>query len=503
MKKPFIFLLSILVSVHLNGQLLWEGYLVNPNDSERVSAVFGEYPNYYQAGMTNRNFSASYSTSFGNEVPGDLSFSKFNLETLQTDYISWPGNAASIHDAFETQGGAYILIGSYGKDLDMGSFLLTIDQAQERPFSARLDTNGNIEWLEGFHPGQMGRSASMAGFQYNGLFYEVGSNFTDSYLLKRDIQTGSILDSLIFNATTCSDIIVTDHHEIIITGTTSDTSLFGLSRPRAGGSFYQNYVAVLDSNFNGVELILSHHITFDISNRLHLLSSSFIHEGYDFSLGQSSIQQVYLKEYTFAGQPLALDSMPFFYSYELGRARITSSGWYCTVQLSATQETILYSRNSMFNPLNIWAAAGVFSGPRFSSVHYVEKPAGLMIAGTLFTDTLNLGSTQYPNPHAGAVPPYHRFWVSVTDSNLLSASDAVSNALSVYPNPVSSVLYIKGSASTWVNFEILSMQGMLMKSGALHGNGGVDISEFPEGIYLMRISEQGKKITSRLIIKSP
>jgi len=63
------------------------------------------------------------------------------------------------------------------------------------------------------------------------------------------------------------------------------------------------------------------------------------------------------------------------------------------------------------------------------------------------------------------------------------------NIISVFPNPTYDMLYIRG-LSTVKNLEIISLSGALLYQDQIAGNTSVDISEYPAGIYLIKLDQK-------------
>ncbi len=59
----------------------------------------------------------------------------------------------------------------------------------------------------------------------------------------------------------------------------------------------------------------------------------------------------------------------------------------------------------------------------------------------------------------------------------------------VFPNPTYDILYIRG-LSTVKNLEIISLNGALLYQDQITGNTSVDISEYPAGIYLIKLDDK-------------
>lgn len=78
----------------------------------------------------------------------------------------------------------------------------------------------------------------------------------------------------------------------------------------------------------------------------------------------------------------------------------------------------------------------------------------------------------------------------------LSIEDIESNLLSIYPNPVESTLYIKGNLENY-DIEVYTLLGQSMIK--VFNVKEINLSQFKEGIYLVKITAENKTTTKRII----
>ena len=69
--------------------------------------------------------------------------------------------------------------------------------------------------------------------------------------------------------------------------------------------------------------------------------------------------------------------------------------------------------------------------------------------------------------------------------------------VTVYPNPVSETLYIKGAKNA--HYTLFDLSGRSLKSGVY--SNGITVSGMAKGMYIIRITENGKNTTEKIIIK--
>jgi hypothetical protein len=85
------------------------------------------------------------------------------------------------------------------------------------------------------------------------------------------------------------------------------------------------------------------------------------------------------------------------------------------------------------------------------------------------------------------------------DANLSGLSSLTEEGLSVFPNPTSSILNIDGLHAT-DEIQVLDLQGKLMLNGSQQSK-SIDISTLDKGVYLLRVTRDGKHIQTVKILK--
>jgi len=84
-----------------------------------------------------------------------------------------------------------------------------------------------------------------------------------------------------------------------------------------------------------------------------------------------------------------------------------------------------------------------------------------------------------------------------TPANLATAENKLNNAISIYPNPVSDVLYIKNADAA--TYQIVDISGKLVKAGTYKN--GISISDLNKGAYIIKISVKNTQKTEKFIVK--
>lgn len=87
--------------------------------------------------------------------------------------------------------------------------------------------------------------------------------------------------------------------------------------------------------------------------------------------------------------------------------------------------------------------------------------------------------------------------VGVLNQNLLSSATNDSPTIGFYPNPVSETLFISTQQSS--QLYIYDISGRIVFSEMLHVDGPIDVSAFENGVYLLTIISEGKRVVKKFI----
>lgn len=82
-------------------------------------------------------------------------------------------------------------------------------------------------------------------------------------------------------------------------------------------------------------------------------------------------------------------------------------------------------------------------------------------------------------------------------ASLSTAENKLSKTISIYPNPVSDILYIKNADAS--QYKIVDLSGRIVKSGIY--NSGITISDLNKEAYIIQISGKNVQKTEKFIIK--
>lgn len=110
----------------------------------------------------------------------------------------------------------------------------------------------------------------------------------------------------------------------------------------------------------------------------------------------------------------------------------------------------------------------------------------------------------FPGENTVSVPSPSIYFVarSLAELNVLSANSFDNiNGLTVYPNPLSgNTLYLTSTANTAMSIEIYDLLGKeVMKANVV--NNAVNVSKLTAGVYVVKVTEEGKTATRKLIIQ--
>ncbi|HPF94236.1 MAG TPA: T9SS type A sorting domain-containing protein, partial [Tenuifilaceae bacterium] len=94
----------------------------------------------------------------------------------------------------------------------------------------------------------------------------------------------------------------------------------------------------------------------------------------------------------------------------------------------------------------------------------------------------------------------------LSDGSSVHEIPGTGSSVNIYPNPVSDVLTIEVDALGNKEFvvELISPIGQLLHNSTINTFertvGEINVQRYPSGIYLLRVSSQGKWVTLKIVI---
>lgn len=83
----------------------------------------------------------------------------------------------------------------------------------------------------------------------------------------------------------------------------------------------------------------------------------------------------------------------------------------------------------------------------------------------------------------------------VTFSGVVKITDVDAEpTMRIYPNPASHMILVNGVGSEAVEFSLYTTQGVLAMRGTCRDHQAIDISQLPQGIYLVRVGSRYAKL---------
>lgn len=80
----------------------------------------------------------------------------------------------------------------------------------------------------------------------------------------------------------------------------------------------------------------------------------------------------------------------------------------------------------------------------------------------------------------------------------LGMEDVVKNDLSIYPNPTSSIIYLKGNVDKYMTATLLDVQGRIISSWDLNKTTQFDLTNYQSGTYFLKITGQENSVVSKI-----
>jgi len=92
-------------------------------------------------------------------------------------------------------------------------------------------------------------------------------------------------------------------------------------------------------------------------------------------------------------------------------------------------------------------------------------------------------------------------WTSVTPAGPLSVKQNVISGLNIYPNPVTNgTFYVDTDANATKSITIFDIFGKEVTNTTITGN-TVNVNNLVNGVYIVKVTEEGKTATKKLVIK--
>jgi hypothetical protein len=138
--------------------------------------------------------------------------------------------------------------------------------------------------------------------------------------------------------------------------------------------------------------------------------------------------------------------------------------------------------------------SGVANGPRQSDGNLPVITFLHLVTGS---DLIDVG-TNVGLSYVGSAPDLGAFEFGCSGCRMASQTTTITKAtanpveISVYPNPVSSVLQIRNAADV-ASFKILSLSGSVVKTGQVTNN-GINVSNMLKGAYLIKVYDKNLKV---------
>ncbi|AZI31842.1 M1 family aminopeptidase [Kaistella carnis] len=141
-----------------------------------------------------------------------------------------------------------------------------------------------------------------------------------------------------------------------------------------------------------------------------------------------------------------------------------------------------------------------------SSVNFFELPLPIKVTGTggetaflvLDNTTNNQNFSNALNFNVASVQfNYEKQIVTrnstvINDTGILGVDDITKNELRIYPNPVKNELYVSGTTKDQP-YQIISIEGRLVKSGVLASKQSLQLNDLPKGVYILKIEDRNLK----------
>jgi hypothetical protein len=131
-------------------------------------------------------------------------------------------------------------------------------------------------------------------------------------------------------------------------------------------------------------------------------------------------------------------------------------------------------------------------------VKIVDVVGSLEPAYATYDSFGNMVNDPYPTPYNTS--GFDLTGIGVIHQQVLGIKDVAGLQFSVYPNPASTVLYIKTETSDIAEVAIYDVSSRLVYSNQLQGSGSADLSGLHSGIYFVNVTANGKKAVKQIVV---
>ena len=95
--------------------------------------------------------------------------------------------------------------------------------------------------------------------------------------------------------------------------------------------------------------------------------------------------------------------------------------------------------------------------------------------------------------------PWSEIWSFVTTNPTEAEEFSADSPFMLYPNPGHTILYLDGLENEWTKISIRSAEGKILKQIHEKGIRRIDISDLPDGIYIVEIMTAKKRYIDKMV----
>jgi hypothetical protein len=133
----------------------------------------------------------------------------------------------------------------------------------------------------------------------------------------------------------------------------------------------------------------------------------------------------------------------------------------------------------------------------FASVETFSYGSNLYLIDTYEEKTIPVADLKYAfTVNESPKSQKNRFYLSL--ENVLPEQRLVDN-LEVYPNPVTDKLFIRMPSNEKVSLRLMDTQGKEILSTHFKGSHEIDMRDYPEGMYLLRLFTKEEVVVTKVI----
>lgn len=91
--------------------------------------------------------------------------------------------------------------------------------------------------------------------------------------------------------------------------------------------------------------------------------------------------------------------------------------------------------------------------------------------------------------------------VSCTDCAIVGVEDMEKENITVYPNPATNMVNVNLAGDKEAKVQMFNLVGQQVYNGTATNTASINVSNMKAGVYMLKVSQNGKVYTSKVVVK--